>query len=255
MRPFSLEGAATARDALNASGGRPAASYLAGGTTLLDLMKLDVMRPDAMIDINALGGEYGAIAVDAHGLRLGAMVRMSQAADHAAIRRDYRVIADALWQAASPQLRNMASLGGNVLQRTRCHYFRDTSWAECNKRTPGSGCAAAGGVNRLLAVLGTSETCIASYPGDFGVALVALDARVDLLDPSGAARTIAFADLHRLPGATAAYRNHFAAGRANYRLRGACRRVDAAFALSQDTRSRVLCVCSRVCRGGARYRA
>ncbi len=202
MRPFSLEGAASAHDALNASGGRPAASYLAGGTTLLDLMKLDVMRPDAMIDINALGGEYGTIAVDAHSLRLGAMVRMSHAADHAAIRRDYRVIADALWQAASPQLRNMASLGGNVLQRTRCHYFRDISWAECNKRTPGSGCAAAGGVNRLLAVLGTSDACIASYPGDFGVALVALDAQVDLLDPAGAARTIAFADLHRLPDAT-----------------------------------------------------
>jgi xanthine dehydrogenase YagS FAD-binding subunit len=202
MRPFSLDGAVNAQGALSLAAGRPAASYLAGGTTLLDLMKLDVMRPDAVIDINALSRDYGAIAADADGLRLGAMVRMSHAADHRIIRRDYRVISDALWQAASPQLRNMASLGGNVLQRTRCHYFRDASWRECNKRTPGSGCAAIGGVNRLLAVLGTSDACIASYPGDFAVALVALDARVDLLDPSGAARTMAFADLHRLPGAT-----------------------------------------------------
>lgn len=202
MRPFILEQAGDASAALHLAATHPAGYYFAGGTTLLDLMKLDVMRPDAMIDVNALRQEHGAIVVDEGGLRLGALVRMAAAAEHPVLRRDYRVLSDALWQAASPQLRNMASLGGNVLQRTRCSYFRDTTWTACNKRTPGSSCAALSGVNRLLAVLGTSEHCIAHYPGDFAVALAALDAQVDLLGAGGAPRSMAFTDLHREPGAT-----------------------------------------------------
>ncbi|MGN6551876.1 MAG: FAD binding domain-containing protein [Pararhizobium sp.] len=207
MRPLTLERADDTRAALafgqeNVSdGGRPVA-YLAGGTVLLDLMKLDVMRPRLLVDINALSSEHGDIAADDAGLSLGALVRMADAADHPLIRRDYPVIADALWQAASPQLRNMASLAGNVLQRTRCPYFRDTSWHACNKRNPGAGCAAIDGMNRRHAVLGVSDECIAQYPGDFANALVALGAEVDLMAPGGGTRTIAFEDLHRMPGDT-----------------------------------------------------
>jgi xanthine dehydrogenase YagS FAD-binding subunit len=176
------------------------AAYLAGGTTLVDLMKLEVMRPQTVIDINALArGRHGRIEADQTGLRLGALVRMAEAAEHPIVRSQYPVIAQSLQLAASAQLRNMASLGGNALQRTRCSYFRDVSYTACNKRAPGSGCAAIGGFNRMHAVLGTSEQCIASYPGDFGQALIALDASVELLGPDGA-RTIPFAELHRPPG-------------------------------------------------------
>jgi xanthine dehydrogenase YagS FAD-binding subunit len=174
MRPFTLEHASDEPAALHLAAAHPNGNYFAGGTTLLDLMKLNVMRPNAMIDINALQREHGGITLDETGLRLGALVRMATAADHADVKRNYPALSDALWQAASPQLRNMASLGGNVLQRTRCPYFRDTTWSACNKRVPGSGCAAIGGANRLLAVLGTSAHCIAHYPGDFAVALAAL---------------------------------------------------------------------------------
>ena len=167
MRPFSYDrAAAPAADAT--------ATWLAGGTTLLDLMKLDVMRPARLADINGLALEQ--VRVDERGLHLGALARMSAVAEHAEVKRRFPVVAQSLALAASQQLRNMASLGGNVLQRTRCPYFRDTSEPACNKRNPGSGCGAMGGVNRLQAVLGTSEACIAAYPGDFAQALVALDA-------------------------------------------------------------------------------
>jgi xanthine dehydrogenase YagS FAD-binding subunit len=211
MRPFRYEHAADRAQALHlAATPRQAAAgahitapvqYLAGGTTLIDLMKLDVMRPEVLVDINALAGQHGEIRVDADGLKLGALTRMSDAAEHPAIRRDYPMIAQSLELAASPQLRNMASLGGNVLQRTRCPYFRDPSWSACNKRHPGSGCAAIEGVNRKLAVLGTSTHCIANYPGDFAVALAALGASVDA-EGAGGRRVVAFEDLHRLPGDT-----------------------------------------------------
>ena len=181
---------------------RAPVQYLAGGTQLLDLMKLDVMRPDALVDVNGLRSRYGTIEVATDGLRLGALVRMAEAADHPAIRQDYPVLADALWQAASPQIRNMASLAGNLLQRTRCNYFRDTSWGACNKRRPGSGCAALDGCNRNLAVLGVSEHCIAHYPGDFAIAAVALGAGLDILGPDGSERSLALEHLHRLPGDT-----------------------------------------------------
>jgi xanthine dehydrogenase YagS FAD-binding subunit len=208
MQPFhyqradSLEGAVIA-----ARNGAPEADheadapvrFIAGGTTLLDLMKLEIMRPERLIDINGL--RLDGIEANGRALRLGALVRMSQAADHPLIRADYPVIAQALQLAASAQLRNMASLAGNLLQRTRCLYFRDTGVRQCNKRMPGAGCAALDGENRLHAVLGTSEHCIAPYPGDLAVALVALDAQLDLLGPDGQ-RSLSVAELHREPGDT-----------------------------------------------------
>ena len=180
-----------------------ATQYLAGGTTLLDLMKLDVMRPRALVDLNRLRPRPGeGIDVGPDGLHLSAFASMADVAEHPAVLRDYPVIAQSLQLAASAQLRNMATLGGNVLQRTRCSYFRDVRWKACNKRNPGSGCAALEGVNRQHAVLGTSDQCIATYPGDFAQALVALDAVVETADAAGTMRRIAFGDLHRLPGTT-----------------------------------------------------
>jgi xanthine dehydrogenase YagT iron-sulfur-binding subunit len=148
-------------------------AYLAGGTTLTDLMKLDVAQPDVIIDINPFTETgHGRIGISQRGLRLGALARMAEAADHFGVKSQYPVVAQSLSQAASQQLRNMASLGGNVLQRTRCPYFRDVSYSECNKRNPGSGCAALTGFNRMHAVLGASDQCIATYPGDFAQALM-----------------------------------------------------------------------------------
>jgi xanthine dehydrogenase YagS FAD-binding subunit len=209
MRPFTYERVDSVRAALQATVGARGLSalqspifFLAGGTTLLDLMKLDVMRPQAIVDINALERTaMGRLQADANGLRLGALVRMADAAEHPDVRNTYPVIAQALKLAASQQLRNMASLGGNVLQRTRCPYFRDVSYQACNKRNPGSGCSAIDGFNRMHAVLGTSDDCIATYPGDFAAALIALDASVDVVGPRGN-RTLPFADLHRKPGST-----------------------------------------------------
>jgi xanthine dehydrogenase YagS FAD-binding subunit len=209
MRPFIYQRATdpdAAMAALAASSGNnppteAAVQPLAGGTTLIDLMKLDVMRPQALVDINPLAGAWSEINLDGGNLRLGALARMSDVAAHPQVQRDYPVIADALKLAASPQLRNMATLGGNVLQRTRCSYFRDVSYAACNKRNPGSGCAAMDGVNRMHAVLGTSEQCIATYPGDFAQAMIALDAAVEIAGKSGA-RTVPFARLHKRPGDT-----------------------------------------------------
>jgi xanthine dehydrogenase YagS FAD-binding subunit len=208
MRGFNYARAPDVTSAIHAAsaiGNTPpilaSAQFLAGGTTLLDLMKLDVMRPQQVIDVNDLAGQFGRIESDAQGLRLGAFVHMAEAADHPAINRDYPVIAQSLKLAASAQIRNMATLGGNVLQRTRCGYFRDPSWAQCNKRIPGSGCAALEGVNRKHAVLGTSANCIATYAGDFAQALVALDAQVEIVGRAGP-RTLRFEDLHVLPGDT-----------------------------------------------------
>jgi xanthine dehydrogenase YagS FAD-binding subunit len=206
MRPFVFERADSPSAAILAATERAQepgqAQFLAGGTTLIDLMKLDVMRPEIVIDINALERTaLGRIDANAHRLRLGALVRMADAADHPAVRRDYPVIAQSLALAASAQLRNMGSLGGNVLQRTRCTYFRDVSYAACNKRNPGSGCAAMDGVNRMHAVLGTSDQCIATYPGDFAQALIALDASVEVAGPAGL-RSLPFSALHRMPGDT-----------------------------------------------------
>ncbi|MGN6459758.1 MAG: FAD binding domain-containing protein [Pseudolabrys sp.] len=211
MRPFDYSRADDAPAALRGytddmpPRGTPAVAaptqYLAGGTTLLDLMKLDVMRPARVIEINGFQHNKADITFTPEGLRLGAMTRMAQAADHEQIRAQFPVLAQSLQLAASAQIRNMASLGGNVLQRTRCPYFRDTSYQSCNKRVPGSGCAALEGFNRQHAVLGASESCIATYPGDFAQALLVLDALVDVAGPSGV-RTIPFAKLHRAPERT-----------------------------------------------------
>jgi xanthine dehydrogenase YagS FAD-binding subunit len=210
MRPFAYVRADSAQEALAAHLATPSptvmpsvhmpSQYIAGGTTMTDLMKLDVVRAEKLTDINRLDGTpSGRIEFGPRGLWLGALVRMAQAADHPDVRRNYPVIAQSLDLAASPQIRNMAALGGNVLQRTRCPYFRDTSYAACNKRAPGSGCAALDGFNRSHAVLGASERCIASYPGDFAQALIALDAQVEVAGREGT-RMLPFADLHRPPG-------------------------------------------------------
>jgi xanthine dehydrogenase YagS FAD-binding subunit len=211
MRPFVFARADSAKQAIDAHyladterkdvpavHGR--SQYVAGGTTLIDLMKLDVMRPELVTDINQLEHTpSGLIEFGPKGLWLGALVRMSKAADHPEVRKNFPVIAQSLDLAASPQIRNMATLGGNVLQRTRCTYFRDTSYSACNKRAPGSGCAALQGFNRSHAVLGTSDNCIASYAGDFAHALIALDAQVDVAGVKGS-RLVPFAKLHRPPG-------------------------------------------------------
>src|SRR5215468_6348630 len=202
MRPFAYQSVTSPDAAVQAAAeqGGAVVHFLAGGTTLIDLMKLDVMRPASLVDINALREtDLGRIDGDGRGLRLGALVSMAQAAEHPEIVHDFPLIAQSLKLAASQQIRNMASLGGNVLQRTRCPYFRDVSYAECNKRNPGSGCAAMDGFNRIHAVLGGSDHCIATYPGDFAQALIALDATVEIVGPDGS-RGMPFAALHRQPG-------------------------------------------------------
>jgi xanthine dehydrogenase YagS FAD-binding subunit len=210
MRPFTyqraidapsatqaLAAAASANNALTEASSQP----LAGGTTLIDLMKLDVMRPTTVVDINPLAASWSTVSVDGGNLRLGALARMSDVAAMPEIQQHYPVISDTLKLAASPQLRNMASLGGNVLQRTRCTYFRDVSYANCNKRNPGAGCAALEGFNRTHAVLGTSEQCIATYAGDLAQALIALDATIEITGISGV-RNLPFSELHKRPGNT-----------------------------------------------------
>jgi xanthine dehydrogenase YagS FAD-binding subunit len=220
MRPFVYQranDASSAVQALAAAGAdndtltEAAIQPLAGGTTLIDLMKLDVIRPRTLVDINPLANAWAATAPDGGNLKLGALARMADVADHPEVRRNYPVVADALRLAASQQVRNMASLGGNVLQRTRCTYFRDVSYGNCNKRNPGSGCAAFEGFNRTHAVLGASDRCIATYPGDFAQALIALDATLEITGKSGI-RTIPFAQLHKPPGDTPHIETTLAAG-------------------------------------------
>jgi xanthine dehydrogenase YagS FAD-binding subunit len=202
MRPFTYQRAADLNQAsrLGVSTGQgqtdASAQFLAGGTTLIDLMKLDVLRPTRVVDISPLGADLAAIAVTGRGLHLGALASMSKVAAHPDVQRAYPAIAESLSLAASDQLRNMASLGGNVLQRTRCPYYRDPSWAACNKRRPGSGCTAIQGYNHNHAVLGVDASCIAQYPGDLGVVLAAFDAEVELSGPAGA-RLLPFGSLHR----------------------------------------------------------
>ena len=208
MRPFAYERAPDAAAAVRLATRptrepptRAPAQFLAGGTNITDYMRLGVMRPEVLVDVNDLQAQHGRIEAGPEGLRLGALARMADVADHPAVRRDYPMIAESLLLAASPQIRNMGALGGNVLQRTRCPYFRDIGWRACNKREPGTGCAALEGVNRKHAVLGVSEHCIATYPGDFAQALVALGATVEMLGPRGP-RRLPFEELHREPGDT-----------------------------------------------------
>jgi xanthine dehydrogenase YagS FAD-binding subunit len=173
--------------------------FIAGGTTLIDLMKLNVETPQKVVDVTRL--PFGKIeTLPDGGLKIGAMVRNSELAYHPTVRKDYAVLSEALLSGASPQLRNMATTGGNLLQRTRCMYFRDTAMP-CNKREPGSGCAAITGVNRSLAVLGTSEDCIATNPSDMNVALAALEATIHIRGTKGE-RSVPIGDFHLLPGNT-----------------------------------------------------
>lgn len=178
----------------------PGTRYLGGGTTLVDLMKLGVESAPAVIDVTRCEDLRG-IDIDRHEWRLGAGLTMREVADHDALRRDFPALGESLWKAASQQIRNMATLGGNLLQRTRCAYFRGTPAYPCNKRSPGSGCSAIDGANRGHALLGGSAQCVAVYHGDLAVTLIAFDAQVDVRGKSGA-RTLALADLHRLPGDT-----------------------------------------------------
>lgn len=202
MRPFEYTKPRTVAAAVQAvADGGPGARFIAGGTTLYDLMKLTVETPTTVVDLTGLRELTTFDTSRDQELMFGALAPMSDVASDPRLVRDYPALSESLWRAASQQLRNMATVGGNLLQRTRCAYFRGGEPYACNKRTPGSGCAAIGGLDRGHAVLGGSTSCIAVYPGDWPVALVAFDAQVDTLSPRGG-RTIALESLHREPGAT-----------------------------------------------------
>lgn len=200
MRAFAYERARTPAEAAAAVARQPGAKFIAGGTNLLDLMKLDIETPTHLVDVNGVGLD-GITKADDGGLRIGALVRNTDLAADRTVRRDYPVLSRALLSGASGQLRNRATTAGNLLQRTRCPYFYDTDQA-CNKRRPGSGCSALGGFSRHNAIIGTSEACIATHPSDMAVAMRVLDAVVETVDPQGQTRAIPIADLHRLPGDT-----------------------------------------------------
>src|ERR1700675_2935624 len=197
MINFQYSRASDVADAVRQKAASPAAKFIAGGTNLVDLMKMDVERPARLIDVSRLPLDK-VEEIAGGGLRIGALVRNSDLAYHPLVQQRYPVLSSALLAGASQQLRNMASVGGNLLQRTRCYYFYDTA-TPCNKRQPGSGCGAIGGHNRMNAILGTSEACIAVHPSDMCVALAVLEAKVHVTGPRGE-RVIAFPDFHRLPG-------------------------------------------------------
>jgi xanthine dehydrogenase YagS FAD-binding subunit len=199
MNNFEYSRATDVADAVRQIAADPGARFIAGGTNLIDLMKYDVVRPSRLIDITRL--PLNAVQeTAAGGIRIGALVPNTDLAYHPLIESRYPLVSHAILAGASQQLRNMASSGGNLLQRTRCFYFYDVA-TPCNKRQPGSGCSAVGGINRINAILGTSDACIATHPSDMCVALAALDAKVHVAGPTGE-RSIAFADFHRLPGDT-----------------------------------------------------
>jgi xanthine dehydrogenase YagS FAD-binding subunit len=204
---FEYSRAADVADALRQIAADPAAKFIAGGTNLVDLMKYDVERPARLIDITRLPLKTVEETKDG-GLRIGALVPNTDLAYHPLIETRYPIVSSAILAGASQQLRNMASTGGNLLQRTRCFYFYDVA-TPCNKREPGSGCSAINGINRINAVLGTSDSCIATHPSDMCVALAALEAKVHVAGPSGE-RTVAFEDFHRLPGDTPQRDNNLA---------------------------------------------
>jgi xanthine dehydrogenase YagS FAD-binding subunit len=200
MKTFTYERAKSPSDAAAAASRVQGAKFIAGGTNLLDLMKLQIETPTHLVDVNGLGFDK-IEATPEGGLRIGALVRNTDLAADPRVRRDYGVLSRALLSGASGQLRNKATTAGNLLQRTRCPYFYDTN-QPCNKRAPGSGCAAIGGYSRQLAVIGTSEACIATHPSDMAVGMRVLDATVETMKADGQARAIPIADFHRLPGDT-----------------------------------------------------
>lgn len=200
MRPFTYERASSPAEAASAAIRTPGAKFIAGGTNLLDLMKLQIVTPTHLIDVNDLALDKIEPTADG-GLRIGASVRNADLAADARVRRDYGVLARALLAGASAQLRNQATTAGNLLQRTRCPYFYDTNMP-CNKRQPGGGCSAIGGHSRNHAIVGVSDDCIATHPSDMAVAMRVLDATVETVRPNGSLRTIPIVDFHRLPGNT-----------------------------------------------------
>ena len=200
MKPFTYERAASPAAAAAAVARTPGAKFIAGGTNLLDLMKLEIETPTHLIDVNGLALDR-IEPTSGGGVRIGALVRNTDLASDARVRRDYAALSRSLLAGASGQLRNKATTAGNLLQRTRCPYFYDTNMP-CNKREPGTGCSALGGYSRQLAVIGSSDACIATNPSDMAVAMRALDASVETVKPDGTVRTIPIADFHRLPGDT-----------------------------------------------------
>jgi xanthine dehydrogenase YagS FAD-binding subunit len=198
MNPFDYARVESATAAI-ASGSRAGAKFIAGGTNLVDLMKCDVERPLHVVDINAL--PLAAIERVSGGIRIDALAKMSDVAAHPLVTRDFPAISQALLASASPQLRNAASIGGNLMQRTRCPYFRELTFAPCNKREPGSGCSAIDGENRMHAILGTSDSCIATHPSDLAVAVAALDGVLTIRGANGE-RKVAATDFHLVPGRT-----------------------------------------------------
>jgi xanthine dehydrogenase YagS FAD-binding subunit len=200
MNPFTYSRATDTNQAVAAIASKPHGKFLGGGTNLIDLMKMGVETPNELLDINRLPLAQVEELPD-KGVRIGALARNSDVAEHELIRTRYPVLSEALLSGASPQLRNMATVGGNLLQRTRCYYFYDPAFPACNKRKPGSGCGALEGYNRIHAILGQSDHCIATHPSDMCVALAALDAVVRVRGPKGE-REIPFGDFHRLPGNT-----------------------------------------------------
>src|SRR6201986_4803327 len=200
MKPFTYERATSPAEAAASAARIEGAKFVAGGTNLLDLMKLQIESPKHLIDVNGLSLNPTEPTADG-GLRIGALVRNTDLAADVRVRRDYGLLSRALLAGASGQLRNKATTAGNLLQRTRCPYFYDTN-QPCNKRQPGSGCAAVDGINRQHAVIGSSEACIATNPSDMAVAMRALDAMVETVRPDGGTRKIPIADFHRLPGDT-----------------------------------------------------
>jgi xanthine dehydrogenase YagS FAD-binding subunit len=200
MQPFTYVRASTVKEAAATVAAEPEAKFISGGTNLLDLMKLEIERPTHLVDVSRLALDSIEETPEG-GLRVGAEVRNSDLAADPRVRSRYPVLSQALLAGASGQIRNKASTAGNLLQRTRCFYFYNRDMP-CNKREPGSGCAALEGFNRMHAVLGASEACIAVHPSDMAVAMAALDAEVETAMPDGKTRTIAIGDLHRLPGST-----------------------------------------------------
>ncbi|MBA2271727.1 MAG: xanthine dehydrogenase family protein subunit M [Chthoniobacterales bacterium] len=199
MRPFKYTRATDPNGAASAVGANPQAKFLAGGTNILDLMKEDVERPNELVDLTRL--KLAEIKETGGGISIGALATNTDTANHPLIRRDYPLLTQAIVAGASGQLRNMATNGGNLMQRTRCQYFYDTAMP-CNKREPGSGCGALEGLNRMHAILGWSDSCVATYPGDMATALYALDALVRLRSVDGRDRTLPVNEFHRLPGDT-----------------------------------------------------
>jgi xanthine dehydrogenase YagS FAD-binding subunit len=210
MRPFTYERAESARGAVKAAAETPNAKFIAGGTNLLDLMKLEIEAPAHLIDVGRLPLAQIEETADG-GLRIGSMTSNSHVAADARVRSRYPVLTQAIVAGGSGQLRNKATTGGNLLQRTRCAYFYDTS-KPCNKRAPGSGCGALVGLNRNSAIFGASHACIATHPSDMAVALAALGASVEVLSPSGVARAFPILELHRLPGETPDVDTHLIPG-------------------------------------------